>query len=83
MKKLLAVGIAVLALSGCSKAVEPFRDAPLRGHDDGPARGINMPDGFSNVAAKCDGPNMVYVAFKGDANRAAISVVPNDPRCTK
>jgi hypothetical protein len=30
---------------------------------------------YDEVERKCDGPNMVYVFYRG------ISVVPNDPRC--
>ncbi len=78
-----AAGLAGLLLSGCSqKAREPFRDAPVdRDRNDGPARIIEFPDGFSNMSAKCDGPNMVYSPYKGDNNRTAIGVAPNDPRC--
>lgn len=72
-----------LALTGCSqKQREPFRDAPTSSdRNDGPARVIEFPDGFSNMSAKCDGPNMIYSPYKGDANRTAIGVAPNDPRC--
>ncbi len=77
---------AVLALTagcGIDKAAEPFRDAPVAGHDDRPADIINLPDGFSNVATKCDGPNRLYVAYHGDSGYAAVAVVAGDPRCTK
>ena len=79
----LIIGGAVLALglTGCSKATEPFKDAGVSGRNDDPARVITFPDGFSNAAGKCDGPNMVYTAFKGDDNRSAVAVAPNDPRC--
>jgi hypothetical protein len=40
-----------------------------------------MPDGFSNVAAKCDGTTKVYVIYKGDANRGSVAVSANDPSC--
>ena len=74
----------VLALAGCSKFTEPYKDAPRSGNDNGAAADlIRMPDGFSNVAAKCDGPNRIYVAYKGNSNRAALAVVAGDPRCTK
>lgn len=74
--------VAAATLAGCSsKGKEPFRDAEISGRNDAPARVITFPDGFSNVAAKCDGPNMVYSPFKGDANRTALAVAPNDPRC--
>ncbi|OHV32957.1 MULTISPECIES: hypothetical protein [Pseudofrankia] len=79
---LAAATIAVTA-TGCSqKTREPGRDAPVASHDDKPARVINMPDGFSNVSAKCDGPNMVYVVYHSDAAYGSVAIAPNDPRCT-
>jgi hypothetical protein len=41
-----------------------------------------MPDGFSNVAHKCDGPDMVYVIFHNDGAYGSVAIAPNDPRCT-
>jgi hypothetical protein len=85
MRRSWRVGLALLAvavLTACSqKDREPFRDASVSDRNESPARVLTFPDGFSNVAAKCDGPNMVYTAFKGDANRASLSVVAGDPRC--
>lgn len=86
MKKIFVIPallIGALLFSGCmDKETEPWHDAPTSDvRNDDPADIINMPDGFSNLASKCDGPNRVYVAFKGDANRASIFVVANDPRC--
>ncbi|HEX5493753.1 MAG TPA: hypothetical protein VFX70_04155 [Mycobacteriales bacterium] len=84
MKKLAAIVavFAVLFTAGCAKATERFKDAPRSGHDNGaPADLIRMPYGFSNVAAKCDGPNRVYTLFQNDNRYGAIAVVPNDPRC--
>jgi nitrous oxide reductase accessory protein NosL len=74
---LLALALVTVLLAGCEKAVEPFRDAPRGATNTSPADLITMPDGFSNVAAKCDGPNRVYVVFHGDS----AAVAPNDPRC--
>jgi hypothetical protein len=74
--------VAGLTLSGCSsKSLEPFQDAPRAGTNSAPADVVTMPDGFSNVATKCDGPNRVYVVFHGDSTYGALAVVPNDPRC--
>lgn len=73
--------IACLAMQGCSKMLEPFNDAPVSGNNDDPAYTISFPDGFGNVARKCDGPNMVYSSFIGDGR--SIAVVANDPRCVK
>jgi len=82
-----AVGVAALAVSlgalaSCGqKAQEPFQDAERGATNDSPADTITFPDGFSNVASKCDGPNRVYVLFKSDAAYGSVDVVPNDPRC--
>ena len=83
MKRILIPVVAALALAGCSeKAQEPWRDAPTADErNDDPAVIIEMPDGFSNMATKCDHGNRVYVAYKGDDNRAALAVVPDDPTC--
>ncbi len=83
---LAAAGVLALALAGCDwgdKVAEPYQDAKRSGNTNStPADVIEMPDGFSNLAAKCDGPNRVYVAFHGDSAYGAMAVVPNDPRCT-
>lgn len=84
---LAAAGIVAMAVisfsTACagSKAAEPFNDAPVSGQNNGPAEKINMPDGFSNVATKCDHGNRIYVAFHSDGAYAAIAVVANDPSC--
>lgn len=87
---------AAIALTACgavsdSKYVEQYKDAKIESVNEAPAHKGTMPDGFSNWAAKCDGPNMVYVIFHYSNNNGsgngdqygAISVVPNDPRCTQ
>lgn len=74
----------LVSLTACnSKAVEPFQDSGVAGRDKSPATVLDMPDGFSNVATKCDGPNRVYVIFHSDSAYGSVSVVPNDPRCVK
>lgn len=81
----IAIGFGVL--TGCNlgdKFTEPFKDAPRSGDDNNGAAGVvTMPDGFSNWARKCDGPNMVYSAYHGDKAYAAGYVIANDPRCTR
>lgn len=78
----LTIAVTTVALSGCTgKVSEPFKDAPRGATNSGPADTITMPDGFSNVAAKCDGTNRVYVVFHGDNPYGDIAVVANDPRC--
>lgn len=80
---LTGVALATIALAGCSdKAREPYRDAPRTSQsNNAPAEVITMPDGFSNVAFKCNGTDGVYSAFHGDDKYAAVSVVPNDKSC--
>lgn len=81
---LALIAICVLPLAACAdKATEPFRDAPRSTTNDLPAEIITMPDGFSNVATKCDGSNRVYVVFHGDNTYGSVAVAPNDPRCTE
>jgi len=86
MKRLIITLVALSTLLvGCGysvdKATEKFKDAPRGGMNDGPADIITMPDGFSNVSSKCDGPNRVYVIFHGDSTYGSVAVAPNDPRC--
>jgi hypothetical protein len=82
----VAAGLAalVVAAAGCGdKAHEPFRDAPrTHNSNSGAAEVIEMPDGFNNLASKCDGPNRVYVTYHGNSAYGSVAVVPNDPRCT-
>lgn len=76
--------LAAVALVGCAKFVEPFNDAPRsKVENSTPADIVTFPDGFSNVATKCDHGNRVYSAYHGDSPYGAISVVPNDPTCAK
>lgn len=80
---IVALVIVVLVLAGCGdKSTEPFRDAPRGDTNSDAADTITFPDGFSNVAAKCDGTTRVYSGFKGDENRSAIAVSPDHPACT-
>lgn len=77
-----AAAVGLLALTGCAKYSEPFKDAPRSGVSNGsPADLIRMPDGFSNAATKCDHGNRIYTAYHGDSKYGAIAVVPQDPTC--
>lgn len=90
MKKLLA-GLAILvSLTACGS--EWGNDAPVSNAESGnakdtiPAEIYNMPDGFSNVATKCDKyGNRMYTIYHGSnlnsSPYGAISVLPNDPSC--
>ncbi|MGY3677253.1 hypothetical protein [Streptomyces sp. TE33382] len=77
----LALGATSCALNG-SKADQPFMDAPKGAINKQPMDTVVMSDGFSNVGAKCDGPNRVYVIFHGNDKYGSVAVAPNDPRCT-
>lgn len=78
---LVAMLLIGLMATGCGKMTEPFKDAPRGSTNDSAADLLTMPDGFSNVATKCDGPNRVYVIFHADAAYGSVAVAPNDPRC--
>jgi hypothetical protein len=86
-KKKVAIIVAAAALfggacnTGFQKITERFNDAPRGEINDEPADIVTMPDGFSNVSAKCDGPNRVYVVFKSNSAYGSVAVAPNDPRC--
>jgi len=77
-----AAAAAALTLTGCSQKIqEPFRDAPVSGHQSAPAEVIEMPDGFSNIADKCDGHgHRVYVVFHSDSSYGSVSAIA-DPAC--
>jgi hypothetical protein len=84
-RKLAIVSTALLTLTLSTAAdCETHGDADKGKVDNAPADVIQFPDGFRNVAHKCDGPNMVYSASSGvdDSLPAAVAVVANDPRCT-
>lgn len=78
----------LVSLVACNSEARQDAEKNEGDRNTGPATIINMPDGFRNVAFKCDGSNMVYVTSRGknegfNAEISAIAVVPNDPRCAK
>lgn len=73
--------LAVLSLTSCAKMTEPFKDAPVSGRNTDPADLVTFPDGFSNIATKCDHSNRVYTVYHANSPYAALAVVPNDPTC--
>lgn len=86
MKKRVGIAAAIAALSvaaltGCGKFVEPYNDAPVGSQNKAPADVVNMPDGFSNVATKCDHGNRVYVIYHGDEAYGSLAVMPAEPTC--
>jgi major membrane immunogen (membrane-anchored lipoprotein) len=88
MKRIIVIAVvSLVALTGCGmgdKVKEPYRDAARSGaQNSDPADTITMPDGFTNIATKCDHGNRIYVSFHGDGPYASIAVVPQDPTCTR
>ena len=75
--------IAVATLAGCgNKASQPFQDAPRPQQvNSSPAEVIQMPDGFNNLATKCDHHNRIYVSFHGDGSYGFGFAVKDDPSC--
>jgi PBP1b-binding outer membrane lipoprotein LpoB len=85
-KAALVAGALLLAgVGGCAsfnKVTQPFKDAPRSSVvNRTPADVIEMPDGFNNVATKCDHGNRIYVSYHGDGTYGFGFAVPNDPTC--
>lgn len=83
---LAAAAIAGLTLAGCGaygdKYSQPYNDAPRsRVLNNTPADVVTLPDGFSNLATKCDHGNRIYVAFHGNRGYASLAVVAHDASC--
>lgn len=78
---LMATIIVILSLAACGKAAEPYQDAPVGTRNTDSADVINMPDGYSNVATKCDHGNRVYVVFHNNNAYGSVAVVAKDPTC--
>ena len=74
-----AAGVFLVGAAGCQSYNERRGkgDAPVGATDDTPAKVVNFPNGFMNVAFKCIGPNGVYAHTR----EAAPAVVPDDPNC--
>lgn len=74
MTRLLAVAAALTALltTACTEPQRAPQPPPTPG-----VTVINLPDGFTDVAAFCDGPNRVYAVWSS----VTPAVVPNDPTC--
>jgi hypothetical protein len=86
MRASLGITLAAAATLGLGACSAGHEDAAIEpgGIDNSPAQVVQFPSGFRNVAHKCDGPNMVYSASRGqstDAVAGSVFVVPNDPRC--
>jgi hypothetical protein len=73
---------AVLLMAGCGdKFQQPFKDAPRTTQvNDQPAEVIFMPDGFNNLATKCDHGQRIWVSYHGDSSYGFGFAAP-DPAC--
>jgi hypothetical protein len=76
---LLAIAVGSLAFVACGSDMQEFNDAGRLANNDAKAITISMPDGFTNVAAKCVGPDLLYAAI--NTNGRAIAVSPQHPWC--
>lgn len=77
------VGLVLLSATGCASFSEPWNDAPVERKDDSPAIIYSMPDGFANVAGKCDGFGHRLFTTREGTNKGggkAIAVIA-DPLC--
>lgn len=90
-RAMLAGGAIVggaLLLTGCpatkGDAPEPTGDNIKPGTH---TRVIQMPNGFRNIAATCEGRTGIYVTSRGIDESAAqpssVALLPNDPACAK
>lgn len=70
-------------LTGCSKLTEPWNDAPIERKYDNPAEVYSMPDGYANIATKCDAHgNRMYSTREGaNGGGKVVAVIPADPSC--
>jgi hypothetical protein len=78
----LAVALVPLALllASCGDDyAQEHNDAGKIANLDSDALIITMPNGFSNVAAKCVGTDLLYAAI--NSNGRAIAVSPSHPWC--
>lgn len=78
---ILVVVLSTVAIASCGANSSRGRgDAPVGQQDKAPARVINMPDHYPNVAFKCLGTTGIYVSSH-DKNDTQPTVVPRDPAC--
>lgn len=78
----VATGLAALTSCGAqNKYTEPYNDSGRGQTNSTPADVLTFPDGFNNVATKCDHGNRVYVIYHNDGPYGAVAVAPNDPSC--
>lgn len=80
-RRVLAAGAVVMGLAACSQPDHGTGDSPVEPvnqQDNRAPHIINMPDGFMNLAFKCNGKDGIYAHTRA----ASPVVIPNDPNCT-
>ncbi len=81
MKKITLVALGLLlTTAACASEKRGTGDSPVepvRDQNNTRAHIVTMPNGFSNVAFKCDDGNGIYVTTR----EAAPVIVPDDPNC--
>lgn len=77
------VVVALFILVGCgNKFAQQFNDAPRTAQvNRSAATVITMPDGFNNLATKCDHGNRLYISYHGDGPYGFGFAVAHDPTC--
>lgn len=86
MRRIIAVPVLVVAVAlgsaGCARKANGTIDAPLvqKDEDNSPAKIIDMPDGWRNIATKCvvAQPGKRIYQQRGDYS---IPVIVDDPTC--
>ena len=77
----LLLALALIAAGCGNKFTQPFKDAPRTSVvNDQPAEVIYMPDGFNNLATKCDHGNRIYTSYHGDGSYG-FGFAVRDPSC--
>ena len=82
MKRLAAIALVALALVGCSGDRKGLGDSPISKRDDSGADIINMPDGYPNIATKCnpfEPGTRIYVVTHSKSD--VQPVIVDDPAC--
>lgn len=91
MRKIAAVAVGVLLLTGCSPTKEDAPEpTPANIVDGTHTQVIRMPDGFRNVVFSCYGTTGLYVTSRGVVESgnadlltlpSSIAILANDPKC--
>jgi hypothetical protein len=79
-RTLALAAVLVVGAGACGDSSHGTQDSPVEPANQQDNRAphiINMPDGFMNLAFKCNGKDGVYAHTRD----AAPVVIPNDPNC--